>query len=123
MNDILKQERQKLHMAADNMRQMIQVVREKDEKHFLWAWQQLESNLDAVRACFVGAVDGYRDKMKKLFDDHEDLMELKEKLTAKLFKKLRMDQLTDRDIEVFSRKFISFLQDMSLQFELEEFEE
>ena len=93
MNDILKQERQKLHMAADNMRQMIQVIRERDEKYFLWAWQ------------------------------HKDLIDLKDKLTAKLFKKLRMDQLTDEDLKRFTRKFIAFIQDMSLQFELAEFEE
>ena len=123
MNDILKQERQKLHMAADNMRQMIQVIRERDEKHFLWAWQQLESNLEAVRTCFVGAANGYRDKVKKLFEDHKDLLELKDTLTAKLFKKLKIDHLSDDDIEKYSNAFISFIQDMSLQFELAEFEE
>lgn len=110
-------------MAADNMRQMIQVIREKDEKHFLWAWQQLESNLEAVRGCFVGAAEEYRKQIKKLFDDHKDLIELKDKLTAKLFKKLRMDQLTDNDIEIFSRKVVDFIRDMSLQFKLAEFEE
>jgi len=123
MNDILKQERQKLHMATDNIRQMIQVIRERDEKHFLWAWQQLDSNIDAVKACFIGATEEHRNKIKKLFEDHKDLFEIKEKLTAKLYKKLRIDQLTDDDIEIFSRRIIDFIRDLSLQFKLADFEE
>jgi predicted RNA-binding protein with EMAP domain len=123
MNDVLKQERQKLHMAADNMRQMIQVLIDRDEKHFLWAWQQLESNLQAVRACFIGAAQEHREKIEKLFDDHKDLLDLKEKLTAKLFKKINPDNLSDDDIEKYTNKFIEFIQDMSIQFKLADFEE
>jgi len=110
-------------MAADNMRQMIHVLIDRDEKHFLWAWQQLESNLAAVQTCFLGVAKKHREKIKKLFDDHKDLIELKRKLTAKLFKKLDPASLSDDDIEKYTNKFIDFIRDMSLQFGLDEFEE
>lgn len=123
MNDIVKQERQKLHMAADNMRQMIQVLLDRDKKHFLWAWQQLENNLEVVRGCFIGATKEHRAKIEQLFDDHKDLFELKDELTAKLYKKLRIDHLSDSEIEKYTNKFIEFLREMTLQFKLAEFGE
>ncbi len=120
---LLKQERQKLHMAADNIRQMIQVIRDRDEKHFVWAWQQLERNLDAVRDCFVGETKEHRKKIDDLFSRHKKLFSLQKKLTEKLFKRLKLNDLTDEDIEKFTKRFISFIQDLSISFDLAEFEE
>lgn len=120
---LLKQERQKLHMAADNIRQMIQVIRDRDEKYFVWAWQQLERNVDAVRDCFVGEKKEHREKIDDLFAQHKKLFSLQKKLTEKLFKRLKLEDLTDKDIEKFTKRFIDFIRDLSLTFNLEEFEE
>lgn len=120
---LLKQERQKMHMATDNIRQMIQVIRDRDEKHFVWAWQQLERNVDAIRDCFVGETKKHRDKIDDLFDRHAKLFSLQKKLTEKLFKRLRLQDISDEDIEVFTKRFIAFIQDVSITFDLSEFEE
>ncbi|MBD3156804.1 hypothetical protein GF369_03165 [Candidatus Peregrinibacteria bacterium] len=120
---LLKQERQKMHMATDNIRQMIQVIRDRDEKHFVWAWQQLERNVDAIRDCFVGETKEQRKKINDLFDRHAQLFSLQEKLTEKLFKRLTLKDLSDKDIETFTKRFIAFIQDVSISFDLAEFEE
>ena len=60
MNEFLKQERQKLHQAADNIHQMLEVIEAKDEQHFHWAWKQRGGNLDAIRSCFVGEKNDHK---------------------------------------------------------------
>jgi len=121
MNDVVKQERSKLHMAADNINQMLQVLENRDEKHFFWAWMQIESNLNAAKQCFLGVSKEFCAKIDKLFEDHKHLLDKREELQKKLMKKPEISALTKEELKEITQGLKSLFNDMSERFGLEEF--
>lgn len=114
MNDVLKQERHKLHMAADNINQMLEILQNRDDDRFDWAWQQLEANIKAAKGCFVGVSKIHCKKIDELFEDHKDLL-------AKFKQKSGPQKLNDEELKELTEGFKAFVEDMSERFNLEEF--
>jgi len=123
MDDIIKQERHKLHMAADNISQMLQVIEDKDESHFFWAWMQMESNLNAARQCFIGSSKEFCDKIENIFKKHQNTLDKRDEIHQKLMDNPKMDALTDEDLKEISKGLKSLLKDLYEMFGLEEFQE
>ncbi len=99
MEDYIKQERQKLRTASDNIKQMLQVIENRDKKHFFWAWMQLESNLQAVKECFNGSSKEFKDKIDKLFNHHGNTLERVKQVHKKLMKNPKIEALTDEELK------------------------
>lgn len=123
MDDIIKQERHKLHMAADNIKQMLQVIEERDESHFFWAWMQLEANLSAAKQCFIGSSKEFCNKINKLFKKHKNTLKKRDELHKILMDNPKMEALTDEDLKEISKGLKSLLKDLYEMFGLEEFQE
>ncbi len=120
MNELVKQERHKLHMAADNIQQMLEVIEAKDEQHFHWAWKQLGANLDAIRACFIGEKNEHRKKIKSLLDDNAETLNLWADVDKRLIGSPEMD---DVDVLKVVSGLKHFLKDLNERFDLDEFAE
>ncbi len=121
MEDLLKQERQKLYMAADNIKQMLGVIESRDKEHFFWAWMQIEENLDAIKQCFIGVAKEYCDKLDQFFENHEHILDKFEKLHKKIKENPNIEALSDEDLNHLIKGLKHMLADLSEKFGFEEF--
>ncbi|MFC1810613.1 hypothetical protein ACFLZH_03875 [Patescibacteria group bacterium] len=115
MNDVLKQERHKLYMAADNINHMLEILQNRDNERFMWAWQQIQSNVNMAQGCFIDVSKDHCEKIDKLYIDHKKLLDKVREQDPSNF--------NDAELKALFEEFKTFLDDMSSRFELEEFEE
>lgn len=122
MEDILKQERQKLHMAADNIKQMLGVIESHDEQHFFWAWMQLEENLNAAKQCFIGVSKEFCDKLDKFFETHKHTLSKLSELHKKIKLNPDIEALSEEELKDITKGLEHFLKDLGEKFGFEELE-
>jgi hypothetical protein len=118
MEDIIKQERHKLNTASDNIKQMLQVIENRDKEHFFWAWMQLESNLEAVKECFNGSSKEFKDKIEKLLNHHETTLERVKEAHQKLMKSPTLEALSNEDLKHITKGVHHLLDDLEESFGL-----
>lgn len=121
MEDLLRQERQKLHMAADNIRQMLEVIESRDKEHFFWAWMQIEENLNAAKQCFAGVSKEFCDKIDEIFKEHKHIFKTRKELHEKLMNNPNIEALTEEELNDITKGFKRLIEDLREKLGLVEF--